>query len=301
MKSAWAARALAALTFLSASAPADQAPASEPVQQSRSATGDPELDSVTVTAKRRREIIEQRISRFVSSIAIRSHTESLARWQVPICFFVAGASSSIAEFIQKRVLQIATDAGVPAAAGDCKPNFVIVLTPEPEELLRSWWSEAHQLFNKDRGVGGIERFIESEEVIRAWYNACSVSPTSSKQFVMKGGPDCGTGAIDSRLTWESVRSIYSVIVVVDLQRIEDLNVGQLSDYVAMIGLAQIRRDAELDKIPTILNLLAAIDTARPQSMSSWDRSFLQSLYDTDSENVTHVSQIKSSMKRELLP
>ena len=32
------------------------------------------------------------------------------------------------------------------------------------------------MFNTDRGVSGVERFIRSEEAIRAWYNACNVAP-----------------------------------------------------------------------------------------------------------------------------
>ena len=301
MRATCVACALAVLTFLSASALADQVPNPEQIQAHSSSDRNPELDAVTVTAERRREILEQRISVFVSSIAIHSHTESLARWQVPICPFVLGASSGNAEYFEGRLLQIAADAGVPAAAKDCTPNFAIILTPEPERLLRDWWSRNPRLFNKDRGIGGINHFIESEEAIRVWYNACSVSPGSARNFVLKGDPACDTGQLGSRLTWASVRSIYSVIVIVDLKRVEGLNVGQLSDFSAMIGLAQLRTDTDLGNLPTILNLFAETRSARPQGLSSWDRSFLKSLYETETGNVKQVSQIKNGMQRALLP
>ncbi len=301
MQTARAALSMAVLSLLPASAVAGQESTSEAARQLELGSGDSTLDAVTVTAKRRREILKQRISKFVSSVAIQSHTESLARWQVPICPLVAGASRGNGEYIQGRVSQIATDAAVPLAARDCRPNFVIVLTPEPERLLRNWWAQSPRLFNKERGLGGINHFIESEDAIRAWYNACSVSPGLAKTFVMKGGPNCNTGSIGSRLSWEAVRSIYSVIVVVNLARMKGLNVGQIADYVAMIGLAQIRRDSELSDLPTILNLFAETGGAKPQGLSSWDRSFLKSLYGTESGNITQVSQIKNGMQRDLSP
>lgn len=45
-------------------------------------------------------------------------------------------------------------------------------------------------------------------------------------------------------------------MVVDTGRIKGFNIGQLADYIAMIGLAQIRLDSDLGSAPTILRLFA---------------------------------------------
>ena len=295
------ASALGILMMLSFGVPAEQ-PATIQSADRTDAEAEAEsadLDQVTVTARRRREILQERINAFVSLIAVPSYTEGMARWQVALCPLVAGASPGNAAYIKGRVSQVATDAGIPLAAKKCPPNFVIILTPEPETLLRDWWAESPRLFNKDRGVAPIDRFIDTEETVRVWYNACSVPPGSD--FVLKGNPDCGIGQLGSKLTFATVRAIYSVIVVIDFERIKGTNVGQLADYVAMVGLAQIRRDADLLSLPTILNLFADGTPVRPQGMTSWDKSFLKSLYATESGNVTQISQIKSEMQRDLVP
>jgi hypothetical protein len=90
-------------------------------------------------------------------------------------------------------------------------------------------------------------------------------------------------------------------VVVDLGRSKDLNVGQLADYIAMIGLAQIREDAEPGAAPTILHLFADTGAARPQGLSSWDQAFLKSLYSTNSSSVVQLDEIKFRLYRDLVP
>ena len=269
---------------------------------SRDAGAEPpaaQLDTVTVTGLKREQIFKERINDYVSSVMVRSHTESLARWQGPICPYVTGAAPDQNEYIRSQIIQVAKDAGAIPATPDCATNLVVVLSADPEQLLRDWWSREHRLFSKDRGVRGAERFIQEGEAIRAWYNTCSVSPEWVKSGANKNTLPCNTGSLGTRLSWEAVRSIYSVIVVVDLARIESLKVGQVADYVAMIGLAQVKRGPQLEKLPTILRLFAAADTARPRELSSWDKTFLRSLYGTQSENVRQFSQILSDMGQAL--
>ena len=281
---------------LSAAA-ASVAAAQEPRPESASAIA--ELEAVTVTGKKREQVFRERISTFVSSVTAGSRAESLARWQVPVCPYVTGASTGQNEYLRQHVLEVARDAGASLAAADCGANLIVVLTADPEEVLRQWWGDEHRLFSTDRGVGGVERFLESEEPIRAWYNACDVSPSWAKSNPDRRDPPCGTGEMGTRLVWNAVRAIYSVIVVVDLGRIEGLNLGQVADYVAMTGLAHIRRDADLGMLPTILRLFTASGDSRPRGLSSWDKTFLRTLYETDATSFTQVSQVKSGMGQEL--
>ena len=83
----------------------------------------------------------------------------------------------------------------------------------------------------------------------------------------------------------------SWVVVVDQEQTEDLELAPLTDYIAMIALAQIRRDADSEPgaAPTILRLFDDTDTERPQGLSTWDQAFLKSLYATDSCSVIQKS------------
>jgi hypothetical protein len=292
---------VAVLSLLSVGATADPPPTSEPLQQPASKSGNSGLETVTVEARKQRKLVERQISTFVSSITMPSRDESLARWQAPICPLVAGLPRDRGEFVLARLSQVARDAGAPLAPQECRPNFLVVITSQPEALLQKWWARNPRLMNEDRGIGGIKRFIHTAQPIRVWYNACSESPGWAKTSAIGGGVHCGTGELGSRLTWDAVRAIYSVIVVVDLGRIKDLNDGQLADYIAMVGFAQIRKNAEPGAAPTILHLFADTGAARPQGLSSWDQAFLKSLYGTDSSSVMQLAEIKFRLFRDLVP
>ncbi|MGH7107435.1 MAG: hypothetical protein ACREFT_13120, partial [Acetobacteraceae bacterium] len=61
----------------------------------------------------------------------------------------------------------------------------------------------------------------------------------------------------------------------DLKQTKGLTIGQLADYVALIGLAQVRPEADPGNAPTILTLFR--DPKHPtQALSAWDRALLYS-------------------------
>lgn len=293
----WCATAVTVLSILAAAATAESPRTSG--QQAPAKSGDATIDSVTVEARRRRELLERQLSTFVSEIAITPRHESLSRWQLPICPLVAGLPFDQGKFVFQRVSQVASEAGIPLGAPDCRPNLLIVMTREPEALLENWRDKQPRLFNTDRGVARIKRTIRTAAPVRVFYNACSVPPGMAKTFAIRVLGHCGTGVTGSRLTWSTVRTIYSVIVVVDKRQTEDLELGPLTDYIAMISLAQIRRDPDLGAAPTILRLFDESDAPLPQALSTWDRAFLKSLYDTDVSGVAQLSEIKHRMKRDL--
>jgi len=285
----------AALALLAVLAPAPAA------AQSSSSAPVAELEAITVTGQKREQIFRERVATFVSSLTTGSRANSVPRWQVPVCPYVTGAAAEQNEFIRQHITGVARAAGATLAPAVCGGNLIVVLAPEPEEVLRRWWGDEHRLFNTERGVRGVENFLQADEAIRAWYNVCNVPPGWAESNPdSRGDPPCNAGGqLGSRLTWPVVRAIHSVIVVVDLAQIEKLNVGQVADYVALISLAHIRPSPELGKLPTILRLFTESDDARPRGLSSWDKTFLRSVYVTDATAITQVSQVKTGMNQEL--
>ncbi len=298
--SAWSVIALGVAPLLFGVAAADPPPpAAEPPPQAAAKSGKSDLETVTITAKQQQELIERRISKFVSSITLSARDESLARWQVPICPLVAGMSRAAGEFVLGRLSEVARDAGAPLAPQQCTPNFLVILTPEPDLLLKKWWARNPRLFNDERGIGGIHHFVNTHRPVRVWYNAtsgCAGGPQTT--YAVDGGgvyPSCSHGGLSSRLTWETVRKISLAIVVADTGLVKDLSVGQLADYIAMVGMAQIRESAKPGDAPTILRLFSESGAARPAGLSRWDQAFLKSLYATDPANVTQTAEIKFNM------
>jgi hypothetical protein len=301
--SAAGARALALCSLFVGTAAADPPPAAPQTPHAATAAGKTELETVTITAAQRKQL-ERQISKFVSSITLPARDESLARWQEPICPLVAGMSREGGEFTLARLSQAARDAGAPLGSEKCDPNFLIVLTPEPEELLKKWWRRHPGSFNDERGIAGIKHFVHTSRPVRIWYNATSRCPGAPTTFVMQGGtmyPGCVDGGLGSKLSWETVRKIISVIVVVDTKLVKDLNAGQLADYISMIGMAQIRENPKLGDVPTILRLFEPSGAARPAGLSRWDQEFLKSLYATDTTKVMQIAEIKFHMDAALAP
>jgi hypothetical protein len=278
---------------------ADPPPTAVPLQQPASKSSKSDLETVTITAKRQQELIERQISKFVSSITLSARDESLARWQAPICPLVAGMTREAGEFVLARLSEVAREAGAPLAPEQCTPNFLVILTSEPDLLLKRWWARNPRLFNDERGIGGIHHFVTTHRPVRVWYNAtsaCAEGPQTT--YAVDGGmtyPSCSHGALTSRLTWASVRKISLAIVVADTNLVKDLSVGQLADYIAMVGMAQIRESAKPGDAPTILRLFNESDAARPAGLSRWDLAFLKSLYATAPANVTQIAEIKFNM------
>lgn len=294
-------RVVAAAILYAMTASASPAPqrTAEPTDASATTARETELESVTVEARRRQERISKEVSDFVSAIVASPMHESLGRWATPVCPFAAGLAESAGEFVRKRISEIATASGIPSSAPDCAPNFLVVVTPEPEQFLRDWWNADHRLFNKERGVGGIERFIESDQPVRVWHNACSAPPGLARNFRLNITWDCNAGTLGSRLSFAAVRAIYLAIVMVDLTHIEGLTFGQVADHVAMVGLAQVRSSPDIAATPSILNLFVAGGADKPPGLTDWDQSFLKAVYETRQGNVTEVSQIKMRMGRDL--
>lgn len=254
--------------------------------------------------------VEQRVQAFVSEITRRgSGTESLVRWREPICPLVAGLTSEQGEFILYAVTQAAVAAGAPLGAKECQPNLHIVVASEPEQLVERWRKLARGLFG-DTSPTTVRHFLQdSPRPIRVWYNTELVCAGGSAKPQMQRGAngdfavqESSTGCLirDTRLQSNYVDTFSSVIVMVDADLIKDIRLGQLADYVAMVGLAKLDVDANLGDAPTILRLFAdSADVALP-NMSTWDRAFLEALYRTPQHSRFQRSFIKNRVVRDVV-
>jgi hypothetical protein len=89
-----------------------------------------------------------------------------------------------------------------------------------------------------------------------------------------------------------VRHIESAIVVVDPAQVSKLSIGQLVNYIGLVGLVKINLDRDLGVAPSILKVLAVSEAApRPLEMTVWDKALLQSLYNTPQNNRMQLSKI----------
>lgn len=262
------------------------------------------LDQVTVEAHR--QALEERVTAYVQKLAHPNFDRSLRRWIVPVCPLVAGLPQTQGEFMLARLSEIARHAAVPLAGEKCSPNLNIVATEDPIGLLKSWR-------HRDRGLYGdampaeVQRFLSHSRAVMVWYNAAAteagggaLDPSASKlgtsYFPTNHHPK-GT-----RIQFEAVDVFASVIVIVDLRRVQGLSYAQLADYVAMLGFAQLDPDADFGSAPSILQLFSAQSAQPPPGgLSDWDVAYLRALYKTEQASRAQRNQIIQMMLREMVP
>ena len=262
-------------------------------------------ESATITVEGARgngRSLRRQVRNYLSVISAAQHGESLARWtrDVPLCAQVTGLPSGDNQLILERLLQIATSIGVPTEPKDCTPNLDVVMTSQPDELLEAWSKRDPWIFDSQIDYGGklIQAFIHASTPVRSWYNVAfkgfgPFDNVPGQPVAMLSGTPSAP-ALGSKVR----RDLWSVIIVVDAGRAREVSTDQLAAYLAMVGLAQIRFDAKLDDLPTILQLFADSKKA-PLELSLWDRAFLKSLYGIGGSDLTQQFAIAGFMVNEV--
>jgi hypothetical protein len=265
---------------------------------------------VVVSAQRRwaeRAALAPKLSAFVFGIAGIEKGERLARWQRPVCPLVAGLSQPEGEFILARVSEIAHAAGVSLAAENCRPNLYVLVTSQPKELLQRMQKRNRIFtFGVESYPAVIDEFINTPRPVRVWYNtytedAWGLRPSAANPEAVES--DSAIWEADSsRLLSNVVYKFSRIFVVVDLTRMHGVSLGQLADYVGIVGLAEIKPTAHLGDAQTILQLFSgAPEAAAPTGMSDWDQAFLKTLYGTPRPLAQERSFIARHMVSEIIP
>jgi hypothetical protein len=282
-----------AFLLLSAAA-ADTPPASEAPKTA--------VDSATVVGHRDHAAIERQVWSFVNAIAVKPGSESLARWQpqIPLCPLVAGMPKSDGEYVLARVSKIAAAAGAPLAPEHCKGNFYVVVTADPEGVLKAWSKRDVRMFGDEADQGGTTiRDFTAPSPVRVWYNT---------EFYELDGTPLGNNveartnlsARATRIENNSYRALSSAVAIIDARRLKGVSYGQIASYVAMVGLVQMRPQANVGDAPTILNLFAGTGTA-PPALTAWDESFLKAVYATRITDKAQIAAIKTAMVQDVAP
>lgn len=289
-----------------------------------SAAASSKLSGITIEGMREQQL-RAKVDHFVGSVmsAPPAH-ESLLRWNKPVCPLVVGLPRQWGEFILARISQAARAAHVPLDGTHCQPNLFVVVSAQPDSVLKQWMARNPQVDTK-HGIAPLERFLHSTRPVRVWYNSepgCAggasrpgsaalmnsvgvPSPGISKH--VGAGPPGGMGptycdnGIDTHLVYGEIRSIGYAIVLADMNQLhhEHVTLGQLADYVSLVGLADVRLDADGAGAPTILRLFH--DPNPPQGLTPWDRALLYSLYNTSQSGKLQMTDMEISMVKRIAP
>jgi hypothetical protein len=226
-----------------------------------------------------------------------SDEDSLVRWNSPICLLVAGLTAEDVKLVSARLSQISSSSGATLARSPCQPNFIVVVTSEPDRVLNAWYARDSRLFG-DAASAQIRQFLESSQSrpVRVWYNIDlgRKSGTRNGHFIPSN-----TRAESSAFVGNAAFDFLSVFAIIDTHRTEHTTLGQLADYVAMAGLTRVDLDAGLGSAPSILRLFAASRENQPSGLSSWDAAFLKALYQSNQTSRTQRFDIAERVTRDI--
>jgi hypothetical protein len=272
-----------------------------------------------VTIEAQRQAVERTIHTFVSNMThapAGAENDPLQMWRQPICFIVAGLPRGRGEFVLERLSAAVEAAGAPLAPkNDCHPNFYVVATAHPEELLRAWHRHDSTMYGYAAPMP-VHAFVDMPRPVRVWYNTYltdtqgNPATTGAANVVAGMGSNANHATITdlqqvvgdaSYLEYNAVRDFHSVLVVVDLKRVKNLEWGQVADYIAMAGLTRVNMDADYSESDSILRLFANARGPLPSGLSTWDKSFLKALYHTRQEVKGQRIEIAGHMMKDIAP
>jgi hypothetical protein len=273
-----------------AAAQSDQHPSASPLAQ--------------ITVRARRELAH-RVRRFVSKVTGSLVSDDAVQlWHAPLCPAIVGIPRSTGELVLAHMERTMRGFGVPLGQIGCRPNFIVVVTSQPEALLKAMSTRWPWVFGHGMEV---QPFIDTARPVRIWYNAGGLvdeyfvpAMTVTWGGLSTGGVGLGPAGADGDVTgaalalgqnslpptsplssYWGIRPLASVMAFVDVRRIVGFNLLQITDYVVMAGLTRVNLDANFGDAPTILRLFSATGKDRPVGLSDWDEALLTELYSTD--------------------
>ena len=266
------------------------------------------VSTVTVTAPRFEQVPD-----LIEKFAFPDGRGRLARWEEPVCPTVRGLPAALDQVIAQRIRDTATAAKIPVGGPHCGVNIAVLITRTPKVLAASLVQRRRSVlegdsrwpFDRSRG----EALVASDAPVRWWYVSRQVGTDGGKAFTqgdfgqvaaysfnnLFGPPTFNTGGA-SLLRPTTEDAFSRVIIIVDANKIVGLDLAQVSGYVAMVSLAQIKPDADLGNVTSIMNVFADHDAgkAAPSDLTFWDRAYIGGLYDTDaqvnfSQQMSHIA------------
>ena len=277
-----------------AQSPSAQSPSAPPPVQGPADT----TATVTVTAPKLQQVPD-----LVEKFGVPDGKGRLARWENPVCPVVRGLPRDMDLTIEQRIRETAKAASILVAGPNCEANVVVLITRTPKQVAQSLVDrhrsilsgESRWPFDRQRAAA----FVDTDRPVRWWYISDSISTQGGKAFTQAAAPQLsaafatnslfGPPTLDqvtsSRLLPATEEAFSRVVIIVDANRLVGFDLAQISGYLSMVSLAQVKPDADLEHVTTIMNMFDDRTSGRqaPTDLTFWDRAYLGALYDTDAE------------------
>ena len=285
--------------------------------QGASTPGAAPTENVTVTGIKD---VRKAVSDFVGAMTVPTRVAGkMARWRDRICPLTAGVRPTAVKFITQHVRDVAAQVGAPVNdKPDCKPNIEIVFTTTPQALLDTIFIKYPELLGYHDNSAQATKMATVTWPVQSWYSTATkdlhgqptvdgvktggVTMTLQLPEGGYGGPSGGSlpmfemnmpgarvvNVTGSRMLGDGTSSEFNhVVIVVEPAKLLEVELGTLSDYIAMLALAQMQPPEKCQELPTLMNLLLAGCNAPPKALTSVDFAYLRALYKVTATTTFH--------------
>lgn len=255
------------------------------------------LSTIEVEGQRRTAYDAARA--FTNEILVTPPRRGIARWRTtdPICPGVVNMQRDVAQALVDRIADRVIELGLQAGEPGCKANMIIVGADDGAAMASSLIEARPRAYIT--GIAGtsltyraLNIFRTSDAPVRWWMLTVPLDARTGEVTVRTpDSEDAPIRRIDGagRLRSQDINAIFQVMVVVDVNRIGTVNVGQLGDYIAMVALAQVDAQADVAGFETVLNLFQ--DPAGVSGLTDWDLTYLRQLYAADLSVLSASAQV----------
>ncbi|MCS6625666.1 hypothetical protein N0B44_22385 [Roseibacterium beibuensis] len=260
-----------------------------------------ELQDVVIDARR----IEQLARQFIDDVAAPTRTRGLARWNSRLCVGVLNLRPDIGQAIVDRISDVARSLGVEAGEPGCRANALIVAADDGPAMAAAMVESRRRGFDIGslkitQNDEALEAFMAEDRPVRWWQISIPVdSQTGGRAIRLAGDLHPGTNEptapriavfAASRIQSQIRDDLRKVFIIVDIDDVEGLTTTQLSDYLAMVTLAQIDARGDASGYDTVLNLFS--DREGVSGLTRWDMAYLTGLYEAEQNRINPNAQAR---------
>lgn len=244
--------------------------------------------------------VEEAVRAFVEDVAAAPRGRNRARWDGRVCVGVVNMAPAYAQAMIDQISAVTLAVGLDVGDPGCRPHVLIIADSDGDALARRLVADEGRVFRPDIEATGhlgreaLERFQSSGAPVRWW----TISETV---LADTGAPATGSVQVRgaSRLRSNVREDLRRIIVILDASRIGRVGFTGLSEYVAMVALAQVDPDVDARGYSTILNLFADGTPDPDARMTQWDLDYLRALYATRGDSARRSGEA-DALVREIL-
>ncbi len=273
-------------------------------------------DDIVVTAPE----LEEAARAFAREVsAPPSREDQLARFENRVCPGVVGLGQRQAQFVVDRIAERAMQVDLMVGGPGCKANVLVLVTSDAEGAARAIVEEQRYLMANyglqenlnTRGAEALDDFVNTARPIRWWH--VSQTQTADGDVLGHTNPYGRTRSPSAqefrgaevtrprtmgfgRLSRQTLQAVRNAVIIVDTQRVGQVRLDALADYIAMVALAQTEPGADTAGYDTILNLFSGTPSGET-GMTAWDVAYLEGLYSGDGNALDSTWQARTIARR----